>query len=166
MWIGIGPRLKLATEKFSKSFFKQSSYEQGLSDLIQDIRTQSQRFDTCTRLCSYESIRHIDDTVVSHRKESRNHTQEIVGELGRLKVDQFQQNNLLSNIVVTEAGNLQHMMGVLAKSNEVPESKIKELIEVTVQKTLENLLSSNDRMKLRTQYGTICAGSRSPADPT
>lgn len=37
-----------------------------------------------------------------------------MGQLDRLKMDQFQQNNLLGNIVVTEAGNIQQMMGVLA----------------------------------------------------
>ena len=153
----MGPRLKLNTEKLSKSLFMQSSYEQRLSDLIKDIRTQSERFDTCARLCSYESIRHVDDTVGFHRKESQVHHREIVGELERLKLDQFQQNNLLGNMVVTEAGNVQHMMGMLANRSEVSESKIKELIENSVQKTLENFLSSSDRIHFSTQDGTVRA---------
>ena len=141
-------------EKFSKSLLKQSSYERKLSDLIEAIRTHSQRFDTCARLCSYETIRHTNDTVRSHHQESSNNHQEVVGQLDRLEADQFRQNNLLGNIVVTEAGNIQQMMGVLAhRVNEMSESKIKELIETTMKETLANFLSSSDRMDYRTQDG-------------
>ena len=77
-----------------------------------------------------------------------------MGHLDRLKMDQFQQNNLLGNIVVTEAGNIQQMMGVLASSfSEMSESKIKDLIETTMRDTLGNFLSSSDRMDYRTQDG-------------
>ena len=132
----------------------QSSYEQKLSDLIQAIRNQSQRFDDCARLCSYETMRHTDDALSSLRKASRNGHQEIVGQLGRLQVDQFQQNNVLGNIVVTEAGKIRKMMGVLANSvNEPSESKIEELIENTMKRTLEDFLSSSNLMNHRTQDG-------------
>lgn len=144
----------LRSEKFSKSLFKQSSYEQKLSDLVEAIRTHSQRFDDCAKLCSYETIRHTNDTVRSHHKDSRDNHQEVMGHLDRLKMDQFQQNNLLGNIVVTEAGNIQQMMGVLASSfSEMSESKIKDLIETTMRDTLGNFLSSSDRMDYRTQDG-------------
>ena len=146
--------LIVSSEKFSKSLFKQSSYEQGLDDLIQVIRISSQRFDDCARLCSYETIRHIDDTVKSHHKDSRGKHQEIVGQLDRLQVDQFQQNNLLGNLVVTEAGNIQQMMGVMAsKLGGMSERKVKELIEATMKETLKNFLSSADRIDYRTQDG-------------
>ena len=149
-----GCRLIVRLEKFSKSLFKQSSYERKLSDLIEAIRTHSQRFDTCARLCSYETIRHTNDTVRSHHEESSSNHQEVVGQLDRLNTDQFQQNNLLGNIVVTEAGNIQQMMGVLAhRVNEMSESKIKELIETTMKDTLENFLSSSDRMDHRSKDG-------------
>ena len=149
-----GRRLIFRLEKFSKGLFKQSSYERELSDLIEAIRTHSQRFDTCARLCSYETIRHTNDMVRSHHQKSSSNHQEVVGQLDRLKADQFQQNNLLGNIVVTEAGNIQQMMGVLAhRVNEMSESKIKELIETTMKQTLENFLSSSDRMDYRTQDG-------------
>lgn len=105
-------------------------------------------------LCSYETIRHTNDTVKAHRTDSRDNHHEIVGYLDRLNLDQFQQNNLLGNMVVTEAGNIQQMMGVLAnKVNEMSESKIKDLIETTLRDTLENFLSSSDRMDFRTQDG-------------
>ena len=163
-------RLTSYSEKFSKSIFKQSSYEHQLSELIQAIRTHSQRFDNCARLCSYETIRHTNDTVRFHHKESRNHHQEIVGQLDRLKMDQFQQNNLLSNIVVTEAGNIQQMMGMMAsRFSEISDEKMKEMIETSMKKTLENFLSSNDRMDFRTQEGTVRISSKpqfSPAEFT
>ena len=144
----------LSSEKFAKSFFKQSSYEQKLSDLVQAIRTQSQRFDICARLCSYETIRHTNDTIVSHQKESRENHQEIVGELNNLKIDQFQQNNLLGNIVVTEAENIQQMMGQLAsRSTEMSESKIKEIVANAMKDTLVSFLASSNRMDYRTQDG-------------
>ena len=77
-----------------------------------------------------------------------------MGQLDRLKMDQFQQNNLLDNIVVTEAGNIQQTMGVLAsRFSDMSESKIKELIETTLRDTLEKFLSSSDRMDYRTQDG-------------
>ena len=99
-------------------------------------------------------MRHTNDTVRSHYEQSSSNHQEIVGQLDRLKTDQFQQNNLLGNIVVTEAGNIQQMMGVLAhRVNEMSESKIKELIETTMKETLQNFLSSSDRMDYRTQDG-------------
>ena len=140
-------------EKFSKSLFKQSSYEQQLSDLIQAVRTQSQRFDTCARLCSYETLVHTNGTVRSHQKDSQKNHEEIVGQLDRLKIESFQENNLLSNIIVTETGNIQNMMGMMASRLEMSENNIKELIETTVKKTLENFLSSSDRMDYRTQDG-------------
>lgn len=147
-------RLIFRLEKFSKVLFKQSSYEGKLSDLIEAIRTHSQRFDTCAKLCSYETIRHTNDTVRFHHEKSSSNHQEVVGQLDRLKTDQFKQNNLLGNIVVTEAGNIQQMMGVLAhRVNEMSESKIKDLIETTMKQTLENFLSSSDRMDYRTQDG-------------
>ena len=156
MYIEIWPRLNLCSEKFTKSLFKQSSYEQQLSDLIQDIRTHSQRFDTCAKLCSYETIRHTDDTALSHLKDSQIHHQEIVGQLDGLKLDQFQQNNLLGNIVVTEAGNIQEMMGTMAtRFSELSEGKIKVLIETAMRGTLENFLASNDRIDFRTQDGAV-----------
>ena len=78
----------------------------------------------------------------------------MVGQLDRLKMDQFQQNNLLGNIVVTEAGNIQQMMGVLAnRVSEMSEDKIKELIETTMKQTLESFLSSSNWMDYRTQDG-------------
>ena len=132
----------------------QSSYERKLSDLIQAIKTHSQRFNDCARLCSYKTIRHTNDTVRSHYKESRDRHQGIVGQLDRLKMDQFEQNNLLGNIVVTEAGNIQQTMRVLAnRVSEMSEGKVKELIETTMKQTLENFLSSSDRMNYRTQDG-------------
>ena len=77
-----------------------------------------------------------------------------MGQLDRLKMDQFQQNNLLGNIVVTEAGNIQQTMSILAnRVSEMSEGKVKELIETTVKQTLENFLSSSDRMDYRTQDG-------------
>ena len=132
----------------------QSAYERKLSDLIQAVKTHSQRFDDCARLCSYETIRHTNDTVRSHSKDLRDSHQGLVGQLDRLKMEQFQQNNLLGNIVVTEAGNIQQTMDVLAnRVSEMSEGKVKELIETTMKQTLENFLSSSDRMDYRTQDG-------------
>ena len=77
-----------------------------------------------------------------------------MGQLDRLKMDHFQQHNLLGNIVVTEAGNIQQMMSLLAdRVSEMSESKVKELIETTMKQTLENFLSSSDWMDYRTQDG-------------
>ena len=77
-----------------------------------------------------------------------------MGRLDRLKIESFQQNNLLGNIVVTEAGNIQQMMGVMAsKFNEMSNSVIKELKETIVKETLENFLSSSNRIDFRTQDG-------------
>lgn len=132
----------------------QSSYERKLGDLIQAVKTHSQRFDDCARLCSYETIRHTNDTVSSLCNESRDRHQGIVGHLDRLKVDQFQQNNLLGNIVVTEAGNIQRSMGVLAdRVSGMSEGTIKEMMQATMKQTLENFLSSSNRMDHRTQNG-------------
>lgn len=149
-----GRRLIIYLEKFSKSLFMQNSYEQRLSDLVQGIRTQSQRFDICARLCSYETIRHTNDTVTSHYKDSQTKHQKVVSQLDSMKIDQFKQSNLLGNIVVTEAGNIQQMMGVMAsRFSEMSQGKVKELIEATMKETLENFLSSSDRMDFRTQDG-------------
>lgn len=61
---------------------------------------------------------------------------------------------MLGNIVVTEAGNIQQMMGVMAsKFNEMSESMIQELKETIVKETLENFLSSSNLMDFRTQDG-------------
>ena len=118
------------------------------------MRTHSQRFDNCARLCSYETIVHTNETVKSHQKDSRKNHQEVVGQLDRLKIESFQQNNLLGNIVVTEAGNIQQMMGVMAsRFNEMSDSMIKELKETIVKETLENFLSSSNQMDFRTQDG-------------
>lgn len=118
------------------------------------MRTHSQLFDSCARLCSYETIVHTHETVRAHHDDSRENHQEIVGQLDRLKMESFQQNNLLGNIVVTEAGNIQQMMGVMASGfNEMSESVIKELKETIVKETLENFLASSDRMDFRTQDG-------------
>ncbi len=77
-----------------------------------------------------------------------------MGHLDRLKVDQFQQNGLLGNIVVTETGEIKQTMGVMVgRLGELSGGKIKELIEITVKETLENFLSSNDRIDYRTQDG-------------
>ena len=85
-------------------------------------------------------------------------------------MDQFQQNNLLGNIVVTEAGNIQQMMGMMAsRFSEMSDEKMKEMIETTMKKTLENFLSSNNRMDFRNQEGTVRISSRPqffPADFT
>ena len=118
------------------------------------MRTHSQRFDNYARLCSYETIRQTNDTVRSHQTEARENHQGIVAQLDRMNMDQFQQNNLVGNIIVTEAGNIQQMMGVLAsRVNEMSGSKIKELIETTMKETLVNFLSSSDHMDYRTQDG-------------
>ena len=149
-----GHGLISCSEKFSKSFFKQSSYEQQLSDLVQAVRTKSQHFDVCAKLCSYEIIAHTDETVRSLHKDSRNKYKEIVGQIDDLKIEQFEQNNLLSNIVVTEAGNIQQMMGVMASSfNEMSKSKIKELMETSLEETLKKFFASSDKMNFRTQDG-------------
>ena len=146
----------LRSEKFSKSLFKQSSYEQKLTDLIQAIRTHSRRFDDCAKMCSYEILRHTNDSVRSHRIESQNNHQDIVGQLDHLKMDQIQQNSLIGNIVVTEAGNIQQMMGVMAnRFSEISEGTIKELIKTAVEETLGNFLASGDRMDFRTQDGQL-----------
>ncbi len=69
-------------------------------------------------------------------------------------MDQFQQNSLLGSIVVTETGKIQQTMGVMAgRLSEMSEGKIKELIQIAVKETLENFLSSNDRIDYRTQDG-------------
>lgn len=128
--------------------------ERGSRVAVQTMRTHSQRFDNCARLCSYETILHTNETVKSHQKNVQNNHQEIVGQLDRLKTESFQQNNLLGNIVVTEAGNIQQMMGVMAsKFNEMSESVIQELKESIVKETLENFLSSSNHMDFRTQDG-------------
>ena len=105
-------------------------------------------------MCSYEIIAHTSEAVRSHHKDSRNERKEIVEQLDSLKTDQFQQNNLLGNIVVTEAGNIQQMLGVVAsRSYGMSESKIKELVETAMEKTLEKFLASSDKIDFRTQDG-------------
>lgn len=80
--------------------------------------------------------------------------EEIVGELDRLKIESFPQNNLLGNIVVTEAENIQQMMGLMAsRFDEMSEGMIKELKNTIVKEMLENFLSSSDRIDSRTQNG-------------
>ena len=146
-------RLINCSEKISKSFFKQSLYEEKLDDLIQAVKTQSQSFEDCARLCSYETIRHTDDTVRSHQKYSRVNHKELVGQLKSMKIDQFDQNNLIGQIVVTEAGNIQRM--VTNRFNEMSDTMIKELKETIVKETLENFLSSGNLMDFRTQDGQL-----------
>ena len=74
--------------------------------------------------------------------------------LDHLKMDQFQQSSLLGSIVVTETGKIQQTIGVMAgRFSEMSEGKIKELIQIAVKETLENFLSSNDRIDYRTQDG-------------
>ena len=77
-----------------------------------------------------------------------------MGQLDHLKIESSQQNNLLGNIVVTEAGNIQQMMGLMAnKFNEMSDSVIKELKETVVKETLQNFLASNNRIDFKTQDG-------------
>ena len=141
-------------EKFSKTLFMQSSYERKLSDLIQTMRTHSERFDSCAELCSYETIRHTDDIVRSLDKDTHSNHQDLVGQLDRLRMEQFRQNNLLGNIVVTEAGNIQQLMGEMNNSvGNVSRASIKELIDNATKEALENFLSSNSRIDYRTQDG-------------
>ena len=97
---------------------------------------------------------HTNETVKSHYKAARHNHQDIVGRLDHLSLASSKQNNLIGNIVVTESGNVQQMMGVIAsRLDEMSESKIKDLIETTMKTTLENFLSSGDRMDFRTQDG-------------
>ena len=117
------------------------------------VKTQSQRFEDCARDCSYETIRHTDDTVRSHQNDSRFNHEEVVGQLKSMKVDQFHQNNLIGQIVVTEAGNIQRM--VTTRFNEMSDTMIKELKETIVKETLENFLSSSNLMDFRTQDGQL-----------
>ena len=147
-------RLTFRSEKILKSLLKQTSYEHQLSDLIQTVRIHSQRFDVCAHLCSYETIVHTNDTVRSHHRDSQNNHQEIVGQIDRLKIESTKQNNMLGNIVATEAGNIQQMMGVMAsRLNEMSESMIKEFKETIVKEALEKFLSSSNLMDYRTQDG-------------
>lgn len=96
----------------------------------------------------------MSDRVRSHHADSRDNHQELIGRLDHLELDQFQQNNLLGNIVVTEAGNIQQSMGVLAnRLDEMSEEKIKALIEKAMRNTLEGFLYSNDQIDFRTQDG-------------
>lgn len=72
--------------------------------------------------------------------------------MDRLKIESIKQNNMLGNIVATEAGNIQQMMGVMAsRLNEMSESMIKELKETIVKEALEKFLSSSNLMDYRTQ---------------
>ena len=154
LMVSEGSQAELCSEKFSKSLFKQSSYEKKLSDLIGAIRTHSQHFDSCARLCSYETAAHTNETVKSHHKDTRKNHLEIVGRLDHLNLASSQRDSLLGNIVVTETENIQQMMGVLAsRFDQMPESKIQDLIETTMKKTLENFLSSGGRMDFRAQDG-------------
>lgn len=69
-------------------------------------------------------------------------------------MESVHQNDLLGNIVVTESGNIQQMMGMMAsKFNEMSESMVKEFKETIVKETLENFLSSSNLMDFRTQDG-------------
>ncbi|KAF6218288.1 hypothetical protein HO133_005634 [Letharia lupina] len=141
-----------AIKKFSKSILKQSSYEQQSNDLIKAIRIHAQNFDDCARLCAYETIVHTNQTVGSHYKDSRKNYLDIAGQLDRFKIDSSRQNNLLGNIVVTEAGNTQQMMGVMAsRFNEVSATMMKEMKETIMKETLVNFLSSSNMMDSRTQ---------------
>lgn len=154
LMVSEGSQAEICSEKFSKSLFKQSSYEKKLSDLIGAIRTHSQHFDSCAKLCSYETVVHTNETVKSHHKDTRKNHLEIVGRLDHLNLASSQWDNLLGNLVVTETGNMQQMMGMLAsKFEQMSESNIKDLIETSMRKTLENFLSSSDRMDFRAQDG-------------
>ena len=74
--------------------------------------------------------------------------------MDRLKIESVKQNNMLGNIVTTESGNIQQMMGVMAnRLNEMSESMIKELKETIVKEALEKFLSSSNLMDYRTQDG-------------
>lgn len=70
-----------------------------------------------------------------------------------MKIDQFDQNNLIGQIVVTEAGNIQRM--VTTRFNEMSDTMIKELKETIMKETLENFLSSSNLMDFRTQDGQL-----------
>lgn len=122
--------------------------------MIKAIRIHAQNFDDCARLCAYETIVHTNQTVGSHYEDSRKNYLDIAGQLDRFKIDSFQQNNLLGNIVVTEAGHTQQMMGVMAsRFNEVSATMMKEIKETIVKETLVNFLSSSNMMDFRTQDG-------------
>ena len=137
-----------------KSLLKQHSYEHHLSDLIQIVRMHSQRFDNCAQLCSYEAIVHTNDTVRSQYRESQDSHKEILGQMNRLEIESFKQNNMLGNIVTTEAGNIQQMMGMMAnRLNAMSENMIKEVKETIVKEALEKFLSSSNLIDYRTQDG-------------
>ena len=71
-----------------------------------------------------------------------------------LKIESVKQSNMLGNIVVTEAGNIQQMMGVMAnRLNEMSESMIKELKGTIVKEALEKFLSSSNLMDYKSQDG-------------
>ena len=74
--------------------------------------------------------------------------------MDRLNIESVKQSNMLGNIVVTEAGNIQQMMGMMAdRLNEMSESMIKELKETIVKEALEKFLSSSNLMDYKSQDG-------------
>ena len=114
----------------------------------------SQRFDNCAQLCSYEAIVHTNGTVRSQYQESQSNHKEILGSMNHLKIESFRQSNMLGNMITTEAGNIQQMMGAMAhRLNDMSESMIKELKETIVKEALERFLSSSNLMDYKTQDG-------------
>jgi len=90
---------------------------------------------------------HTNETVRSIYKDSHSNHEDIVGQLSRIQIEQFKQNNLLGNISVTEAGKIQQMIGATAKG------VIKELKETILKETLQNFLSSSSLMDFRKREG-------------
>ena len=120
----------------------------------------SQRFDNCAQLCSYEAIVHTNDAIRFQYRDSQNNHKDLVGHMDRLKIESFRQNNMLGNIVTTEAGNIQQMMGVMTnRLNEMSESMVKDLKETIVKEALEKFLSSSNLMDYKTQDGQTSLSS-------
>ena len=89
----------------------------------------------------------MNEAVRSHHKESQKNHQEIVGQLDRFQIDTCQQNNLLT-------GSIQQSMGLMAsRFTEMSDTMIKEMKERLMRLTLENFLSSSNRIDFHTQNG-------------
>ena len=95
--------------------FKQASYQTELTDKIQAVRDASARFETATKLCSYEYIVGIHEQLSSHREVSQQNHHQLLQDLSKSREVLAKQSKLLSDTINSNTRSTQRALNILAR---------------------------------------------------
>ncbi|KAL8399856.1 hypothetical protein RB594_000324 [Gaeumannomyces avenae] len=89
-----------AAKKAFSSLLKQDTYQQALSNKIDNIRKCSERFDKTARLCSYQSLASARHDIRAHEKLSRTQHDELLGIIRQAKDGLRNRDDLLTALAL------------------------------------------------------------------